>query len=89
MVTTEDLQSRATYLKHLRERNLREQAKGTLEEEIKKEEMAYHQRHEGIFERGLKNLPSQIIRDLDRLKKTAGSPESKKKISRIRRMLDI
>lgn len=89
MVTTEDLQNRATYLKHLRERNLREQAKGTLEEEIKKEEMQYHERHAGVFERGLKNLPSQIKRDLDSIKKTAGSPESKKKISRIRRMLDI
>ena len=89
MVTTEDLQSRATYLKHLRERNLREQAKGTLEEEIKKEEMQYHERHMTPFERGLKNLPSQIKRDLEAIKKTSESPSTKKKISRIRRMLDI
>ena len=89
MVTTKDLEDRATYLKHLRERNLREQSKQTLEEEIKREEMQYHERHISPFERGLKNLPSQIKRDLESFQKTAKSSSTKKKVSKIKRMLDI
>jgi hypothetical protein len=89
MVFQDDLKERETYLKHLRERNIREQSKRALEEEIKKEEMSYHERHMGTLERGLKGLPSQIKRDLDSLKKSSTSPQAKKKISRIRRMLDI
>jgi hypothetical protein len=85
----EDLDSRAKYLKKLREQNAKEQAKGILEEDIRKEEMVYHQKHMGTFERGLRNLPSQVKRDLESLKKSSTSPDAKKKISRIRRMLDI
>jgi len=89
MVTGREIEKAKEELAAMQDRDKRDREYQAVQEEKRKLQMGYQERHMTTFERGLKALPSQIKKDIESLHKTATSPSSKKKISRIRRMLDI
>jgi hypothetical protein len=87
MVTDREINQTKQELRFLADRERREKEYQQLQQEKQRLQLEYSQRHMTTFEKGLKSLPQQIKKDVERLHKTATSPSTKKKAKKLWRIL--